>query len=324
MNKPLVSISCVTFNHEPYIRQCLEGFMMQECNFEFEILIHDDASTDKTQDIISEYVLKYPNIIKPIFQTENQWSKTTGGMNAHFNFPRAEGKYIAICDGDDYWTDPLKLQKQVDYMKENEDCSLCYHKIRVKMADNSTEDYFFGVNVEEPTKFTLEDFIKTNNGMGIRTPAMMIRSQYVLTMPNWMMKSFIGDLVLQLYCGSHGQYGYLPEEMAVYNRGNPGAWSENNQSVEWRLKQIRDLNTAYSLFDKATNYKYHELIGRRNNNWIRSRVEYVQRNFNRSDQFKIIQKHFKTLIIPDRKNAIIWIRFFLGNKIFQKLIELKK
>src|SRR5690625_3999133 len=104
MNKQIVSISCITYNQSSYIRQCLDGFLMQKCNFKFEVLIHDDASTDNTADIIKEYQAKYPDIIKPIYQAENQYSKGVRGINIRFNFPRAQGKYIALCEGDDYWT----------------------------------------------------------------------------------------------------------------------------------------------------------------------------------------------------------------------------
>lgn len=128
MNHPLVSISCITYNHAPYIRECLHGFMMQKCDFDFEVLIHDDASTDGTQEIIREYQEKYPEIIKPILQKENQWSQGVRGINLKFNFSRAKGKYIALCEGDDYWTDPLKLQKQVDFLEKNEEFGLvCTH-----------------------------------------------------------------------------------------------------------------------------------------------------------------------------------------------------
>lgn len=121
----LVSISCITYNHAPYIRQCLDGFMMQKTNFLFEVLIHDDASTDGTTEIIREYAAKYPDIIKPLYEEENQWLKGRRG-SAVFNFPRAKGKYIALCEGDDYWTDPLKLQKQVDIMEMNPEIGLVH------------------------------------------------------------------------------------------------------------------------------------------------------------------------------------------------------
>ncbi|HHX61228.1 MAG TPA: glycosyltransferase [Epulopiscium sp.] len=105
---PLVSICCLAYNHEKFIRQALDGFIMQESNFPIEVLIHDDASTDDTANIIREYEKKYPEIIKPIYQTENQYSKGVG-ISVTYNFPRAKGKYIAMCEGDDYWTDPYYL-----------------------------------------------------------------------------------------------------------------------------------------------------------------------------------------------------------------------
>ncbi len=117
-NKIIVSVCCLAYNHESYIRKCLEGFLIQKTDFPFEILIHDDASTDGTEEIIREYEAKYPNIIKPLYEKENQWQKGRRG-SAIFNFPRARGKYIALCEGDDYWTDPYKLQKQVDFLEEN-------------------------------------------------------------------------------------------------------------------------------------------------------------------------------------------------------------
>ena len=121
----VVSIIFNTYNHEPYIRQCLEGFVMQKTDFAFEVLIHDDASTDKTADIIREYEAHYPDIIKPIYQTENQYSKKTGIMKT-FQIPRVKGKYIALCEGDDYWIDPLKLQKQVDILEKDATITTCF------------------------------------------------------------------------------------------------------------------------------------------------------------------------------------------------------
>lgn len=124
--QPLVSICCITYNHAPYIRQCLEGFLMQKTSFPFEIIINDDCSTDGTTDIIREYERKYPDFIKPIYHIDNQYQKGVRGMFATFCFPKAQGKYIALCEGDDYWIDPLKLQKQVDYLESYDDCGLVH------------------------------------------------------------------------------------------------------------------------------------------------------------------------------------------------------
>lgn len=129
-NKPLVAIKCATYNHEPYIRDCLEGFVMQKTDFPFVAIVHDDASTDGTVAIVKEYAEKYPDIIKPIFETENQYSKPGKPLRKIMNEAVAKtgAKYIAMCEGDDYWTDPLKLQKQVDFMEANPDVGLVYTK----------------------------------------------------------------------------------------------------------------------------------------------------------------------------------------------------
>ncbi len=128
--KPLVSIFCLTYNHAPYIRQCLDGFLMQKTTFAYEVIINDDASTDGTTEIIREYEEKYPDIIKPIYHEENLYSKGERGFWQKYCFPKSKGKYIALCEGDDYWTDPYKLQKQVDFLEGHLEYSMSHTSIR--------------------------------------------------------------------------------------------------------------------------------------------------------------------------------------------------
>ena len=124
---PLVTIRCTVYNHEPYLRQCLDGFVMQKTNFKFEAWVHDDASTDRSADIIQEYAKKYPEIIKPYYEKENLYSKHDHSFReVTWNSKYLRGKYIALCEGDDYWTDPLKLQKQVDYLEQHPEVTLVY------------------------------------------------------------------------------------------------------------------------------------------------------------------------------------------------------
>lgn len=132
---PLVSIFCEVYNHEPFLRNCLDGFVKQQTDYPFEILIHDDASTDNSASIIKEYAEKYPELVFPIYQTENKYSQGIG-IRKEYQYPRAKGKYIAICEGDDYWTDPLKLQKQVAYMEAHPDCSLCFGNAMLHWEDD--------------------------------------------------------------------------------------------------------------------------------------------------------------------------------------------
>lgn len=153
-NDLMVSIRCITYNHEPYIRQCLEGFVMQKTNFRFEAIVHDDASTDGTATIIKEYAEKYPDIIKPIFETENQYSKHDGSIRRIMN-EHTHGKYVAMCEGDDYWTDPLKLQKQVDFLERHNDYGLVYTNVDFYYQEQDTyiKNYFTSCKIKQPENF---------------------------------------------------------------------------------------------------------------------------------------------------------------------------
>lgn len=146
----MVSVCCLVYNHEPFLRECFEGFVMQKTTFPIEILVHDDASTDHSADIIREYTAKYPDLFKPIYQTENQYSKGVP-ISATYQFPRAKGKYIALCEGDDYWTDPLKLQKQVEFLEANPDFSLCFHKVNIDSNDSNDKNIFSHLEVRTYT-----------------------------------------------------------------------------------------------------------------------------------------------------------------------------
>ena len=136
-----VSTIMITYNHNPYISQAIEGFLLQKTNFKIELIIADDASTDQTQEIIKKYYKSYPDIIKPILREKN----IGANLNWIDAFKKCSGKYIALCEGDDYWTDPFKLQKQVDFLEENAEYSLCFHNALVKSSANSAT-YYFNVN----------------------------------------------------------------------------------------------------------------------------------------------------------------------------------
>lgn len=133
----VVSITCIAYNHEPFIEQSIQGFLIQETNFAFELIIHDDASTDNTQEIIRNYQKLYPNLIRTILQTENHWMGKGINATTAIVWPSAKGKYIAWCEGDDYWTDPQKLQKQVDFLEKNREVGLVYTDIDTYHISNN-------------------------------------------------------------------------------------------------------------------------------------------------------------------------------------------
>lgn len=211
---PLVSISCITYNHVHYIRQCLESIVMQKTNFVYEVLIHDDCSTDGTTEIIKEFESKYPDIIKPIYEKENQWVKGKKGSSV-FNFPRAKGKYIAMCEGDDYWTDPDKLQKQVDILERNPQYSCCTHQTIINRDGKETNEFFSPLNANNNT-------YKLNDVLGDRhfhTASYLFRNTpYITNLP----KVVSGDKLLILIIASIGDIFCLSDTMAVYRKTATG------------------------------------------------------------------------------------------------------
>lgn len=222
--KPKVSICCITYNHENFIRQTLDGFIMQETNFPFEIIIHDDASTDKTADIIREYEAKYPNIIKPVYQTENQMSQGVNVSNK-FVYSKIQGEYVAICEGDDYWTDKTKLQKQVDFLDTHSDYSICFHPVTVKYEDGSLPDYFYPKpDFIQGDTLAVEYLLFANY---IQTNSVMYRWRFKFQ--EELESLFTNDAIpsdwfLHLLHAHVGKIGFLKEPMAVYRRHPGGIW----------------------------------------------------------------------------------------------------
>jgi len=214
---PLVSISCITYNHENYIRDTIEGFLMQKTNFNFEVLIHDDASTDYTAEIIREYEKKYPDIIKPIYQKENQYSKGVK-ISPKIQYPRAKGKYIAGCEGDDYWTDSYKLQKQVDFLEANPEYGMVHtdadqYYTQKKLLIKNYNCFKQKVIYEEDV---YENILRSK--YPIFTCTTMYRSELLRHIEFDEMKKFkMGDTFLWLEIARRSKIKYFDESMAVRN-----------------------------------------------------------------------------------------------------------
>ena len=260
--KPLVSICCITFNHEKYIHDAIEGFLIQKTNFPFEIIIHDDASTDNTAQIIKEYERKHPDLFVAIYQTENQYSQ---GIKPwpNFVFPRARGKYIALCEGDDYWTDPLKLQKQVEFLEENPDCSLCFHASK-DIQENNQKIYKIRKPEQIPksNKFGIQHVILKGGGF-MATNSMVFLREYCQNQPDWMYHAPVGDGPLMLLLASKGKIGYIDEVMSVYRKMAEGSWSASMKDRNKRKAHIKAVLKMYDEFDHWTNFKFHNYVVRK-------------------------------------------------------------
>lgn len=219
-NQPLVSISCITFNQESYIEDTLKGFLVQKTNFPIEVLIHDDASTDRTADIIRKYEKEYPNIIKPILQTENQYSKKIC-INSTFNYNRARGIYIAMCEGDDYWTNDHKLQQQFDFMEERPDLSFTCHNAYVHDLSNNSK-YLFNKKLCTGI-YTTKDLL--NREWFIPTASLFIRKDALKDLPSWISLVRSQDLVIEITASIQNNFWYEEEPNSVYRKNSIGSIS---------------------------------------------------------------------------------------------------
>lgn len=240
----VVSILCTAYNHEPYIRQCLDGFVMQKTNFKFEAIVHEDASTDNTAFVIREYAEKYPDIIVPIYQTENQYRKTN--IYSTYLYPRCKGKYIAICEGDDYWTDPYKLQKQVDFLDANSDYSLCFANAIEHWEDGSKDDRCFS-NVEDRDYTGVEIYkkwtIPTASVVYRKEIAFSDRFKEVTSNRNFI----FGDIVWFLTCAEFGKLRGMSDIVSVYRRHDNGMTIAKLK--DWDLKFLKHHIAIYEVFN---------------------------------------------------------------------------
>lgn len=257
----MVSIRCIAFNQGKYIREALDGFVNQQAVFRFEAIVHDDASTDNTADIIREYAEKYPSIIKPIFETENQYSKRDGSLD-HIMDSHMRGKYIAFCEGDDYWTDPEKLQKQFYFLESHPEYSLCcctagYYIEHEERLQKGNENVFGTFGIE---------FILIRNNIETCTVMLnqSIYNRYKSDFSDKMTQLSFGDYPLWLYMSVYGKCMKLPESMAVYriNSGGVSNLTDVNQKKDWLrslIKVIDYFSINYIVDDEAISNSYYNI-----------------------------------------------------------------
>lgn len=258
----MVSICCITYNQEGYIKDALDGFLKQKTSFPYEVLIHDDASTDRTGQIIREYAERYPDIIKPILQTENQYSKGLTNISGTFNFPRAAGRYVAMCEGDDYWVDEEKLQMQVDYMEAHPDCSLCFHSAEVQVLERAVTERqmrpFIRNRVVAP-----EEIIDKRSGYP--TASLLFRTEMVKDLPDFYVQAPIADIPLQLLAAARGYGYYIDRPMCVYRLGGAASWTSMMKQGDYEGKQQRyfqQMKAMYQGFDQMSGGRFHDRVER--------------------------------------------------------------
>lgn len=259
-----VSVMCMAYNHADYIRDALEGFVSQKTNFAFEVIIHDDASTDGTADIIREYEEKYPEIIKPIYQTENQYSKGVD-IDHTLMFPLTRGKYLAFCEGDDCWVDEHKLQKQFDFLESHPECNICTH--RAVFADHGNGSCRVLPKQAMSRYYSTEELIILG-GLFFATASVFARREVYGCMPECFSNKLFGDWQITIYGSIGGGCYCLQDVMAIYNNKRPGSYTEkNNKDRELRNQINEEAVRMLERIDEHYGFRYHEAIESRIRNY---------------------------------------------------------
>lgn len=237
-NPPLkVIIRCLVYNHEPYLRDCLEGFVMQKTNFPFKAVVHDDCSTDNSAAIIREYAEKYPDIIEPIYEVENLYSKRNGTLSKVMDEASLNrSPYVAYCEGDDYWTDPNKLQKQVDFLDSHPEHAMCFSACNIKKEQENLNTDHRGELVED-RDYTATELLQT---WSVPTASILVRENVVNDerVTVYDKRKTCGDIFVILTAAHHGKVRGMSDKMCVY-RVNPGSVMQNKNKKAWAANTKR-------------------------------------------------------------------------------------
>lgn len=255
---PLVSIYCATYNHEKYIRQALDSFIDQKTTFPYEIIVHDDASTDGTGRILDEYQERYPDLISVIHQSVNQYQQ---GVKIFFTFIKdiIKGKYVAFCEGDDYWNDQNKLQLQLDYLEKHPTCSACVHNTTIYNMKTGRSKPFSCIKKE--TDISLDVLLDPHANV-YHTSSLVYRvediepsRQLSCLVPN------IGDYPKRVYFATKGTVHFINKTMSTYRFLVPGSWSVRRiRDNSAKVNDCRNIIAMLEAADKNSLYKYHDNI----------------------------------------------------------------
>jgi len=254
---PMVSVVCITYNHGRFIREAIESFLMQETNFKVEILIGEDCSTDGTREIVFDYKKKYPDLVRVITSTSNVGMHANGSRTLN----AVRGKYIALCEGDDYWIDPLKLQKQVDYMESHPECSLCVHSaLRINKDGNNKISYKRPfINNQSLSTVDIISLIKRM----FATNSFFFRFKDIKNLPEYYIQAPVGDFPLAIHLSLQGNVYYIDQCMSTYRMGSIGSWSNRMKNKQEFEKYNKRAIETLAKIDKYTNYKYSKVINER-------------------------------------------------------------
>ena len=284
---PLVSVFCATYNHEAWITDAIKGFVLQQTPFAFEVIVHDDASSDGTAATIRSLAERYPKLIKPILQTDNQ--RSLGNRPSKAMLPASRGAFIALCEGDDHWIDPHKLAIQVKRLRDQPELAFIAHNAISLKGDKMK--LFRRINQEHG--FCAKDIIDCDRQFA-PTASYMFKRELYATLPDWFRQAPVGDFYLELYSQKLGSGLYLPNCMSVYRQNVPGSWSEGfradrQKKLTFLRETLRCLAKLYDDFPDQRNAIDAKII--------RTRWKLIDKLLHRGDN-QLLAETLRTEHIP--------------------------
>ena len=314
-NNILVSVCMITYNHEKFITQAIEGVLIQQTDFPIELIIGEDCSTDGTREICIAYQQKYPEIIKLQLPEKNK------GMVRNFieNMQAAKGKYIALCEGDDYWTDPFKLQKQVDFLEAHEDVSMCFHNATIiDVKGNIIGDHR---RYNKDQYAPIKDIILGGGGF-CATASLVFRTQYIKSdYPDFCLKCHVGDYALQLYLSFKGKIYYLDNAMSVYRYGISNSWSQTFQKTDFSLK-VKKWISEFELLDGIDalfGFKYSSVITKKQGRFFIKAILLPNKNI-KSEIEKVFEVYISKFHLEEKIEIFFICHVFFLYHIFSILL----
>lgn len=264
MSEIAVTVCCITYNHAKFVKQCLDGIVEQKTDFPFSILIHDDASTDGTTDIIREYINEYPNLFVPMLEKKNQYSQGNHSILIKYMLERAKGQYIAVCEGDDFWCDKYKLQKQYDLLQKHKNCNMCTHTVEIIKEDGrslGTKIPQRNIASGEMEGKTLINYLAYEDTHLFHTSSMFFEKKVIAddlkNIPSFLTSTAAEDRALFLYYAAKGNIYYTDKCMSKYRIQSEGSWSLNNsQSKQHALRTDNELFQMISDFNEYTQERF--------------------------------------------------------------------
>jgi glycosyltransferase involved in cell wall biosynthesis len=310
-----VSVFLITYKHEQYIAETIESIVSQKVNFDFEIVIGEDKSPDNTRAICEKYAAQYPHLIK-LLPSDKNHGPMGNGIRTWY---ACTGEYIATCEGDDYWSDPYKLQKQVDFLDSNPDFTMCFSSVHIIDELNADVPYEYFFPVLKKDVFTIEDFIQSDMNI-IPTPTLLYRSVVPMPFPQFFLNAIAGDLPLQLLAADKGKAKYFSEKMAVYRNHGGGV----TKSAENIAKGDDAKFLLYQEADKYFDHKYTKLFSKKLLQMTKERIIFGSRNKGLWFKMKNMAKYMPDYIRYSDRINYKEIAYYNAILFFPWLLRLNK